>query len=127
MQQCPLGLLLDGFRADRAHPLPQPPVSPRQVHRPWSPWAAAPPATPTNSGGSGGAWRPTLVVGRLRQECLGDPRYWTSQPEKGRFICRILVRKLISIVCQLVLLAATRCSLIQMLGWALACANGCSF
>ena len=28
-----LGLLLDGFRADRAHPLPQPPLSPRQVHR----------------------------------------------------------------------------------------------
>jgi AcrR family transcriptional regulator len=28
-----LGLLLDGFRADRAHPLPHPPLSPRQVHR----------------------------------------------------------------------------------------------
>jgi AcrR family transcriptional regulator len=28
-----LGLLLDGFRADRAHPLPEPPLSPRQVHR----------------------------------------------------------------------------------------------
>jgi AcrR family transcriptional regulator len=28
-----LGLLLDGFRAQRAHPLPQPPLSPRQVHR----------------------------------------------------------------------------------------------
>jgi AcrR family transcriptional regulator len=28
-----LGLLLDGFRADRASPLPQPPLSPRQVHR----------------------------------------------------------------------------------------------
>ena len=28
-----LGLLLDGFRADRAHPLPQPPLSVRQVHR----------------------------------------------------------------------------------------------
>jgi AcrR family transcriptional regulator len=28
-----LGLLLDGFRAERAHPLPQPPLSPRQVHR----------------------------------------------------------------------------------------------
>jgi hypothetical protein len=26
-------LLLDGFRADRAHPLPVPPLSPRQVHR----------------------------------------------------------------------------------------------
>jgi AcrR family transcriptional regulator len=25
--------LLDGFRADRAHPLPQPPLAPRQVHR----------------------------------------------------------------------------------------------
>ena len=28
-----LGLLLDGFRAERAHPLPLPPLSPRQVHR----------------------------------------------------------------------------------------------
>jgi AcrR family transcriptional regulator len=28
-----LGFLLDGFRADRAHPLTQPPLSPRQVHR----------------------------------------------------------------------------------------------
>jgi AcrR family transcriptional regulator len=28
-----LGLLLDGFRADRAHPLPVPPLSPPQVHR----------------------------------------------------------------------------------------------
>jgi AcrR family transcriptional regulator len=28
-----LGLLLDGLRADRAHPLPVPPLSPRQVHR----------------------------------------------------------------------------------------------
>jgi AcrR family transcriptional regulator len=28
-----LGFLLDGFRADRAHPLPQPPLTPRQVYR----------------------------------------------------------------------------------------------
>jgi AcrR family transcriptional regulator len=28
-----LGLLLDGFRADRAQPLPEPPLSPRQVYR----------------------------------------------------------------------------------------------
>jgi hypothetical protein len=28
-----LGFLLDGFRVDRAHPLPQPPLSPRQLHR----------------------------------------------------------------------------------------------
>ena len=28
-----LGLLLDGFRADRAHRLPEPPLSPRQVYR----------------------------------------------------------------------------------------------
>ena len=28
-----LGFLLDGYRAERAHPLPQPPLSPRQVHR----------------------------------------------------------------------------------------------
>jgi AcrR family transcriptional regulator len=28
-----LAFLLDGFRADRAHPLPRPPMSPPQVHR----------------------------------------------------------------------------------------------
>jgi AcrR family transcriptional regulator len=28
-----LDLLLDGLRAERAHPLPEPPLSPRQVHR----------------------------------------------------------------------------------------------
>jgi AcrR family transcriptional regulator len=28
-----LGFLLDGFRADRAHSLPEPPLSPRQVYR----------------------------------------------------------------------------------------------
>ena len=28
-----LGLLLDGFRAERAHPLPQPPLSPPKVYR----------------------------------------------------------------------------------------------
>jgi AcrR family transcriptional regulator len=28
-----LGFLLDGFRADRAHPLAHPPLAPRQVHR----------------------------------------------------------------------------------------------
>jgi hypothetical protein len=28
-----LGFLLDGFRADRAHPLSEPPLSPRQVYR----------------------------------------------------------------------------------------------
>jgi AcrR family transcriptional regulator len=29
----PLALLLDGLRAERAHPLPHPPLSPQQVHR----------------------------------------------------------------------------------------------
>jgi hypothetical protein len=28
-----LALLLDGFRAERANPLPEPPLTPRQVHR----------------------------------------------------------------------------------------------
>src|SRR5215207_4132827 len=47
-------------------------------------------------------------------------------PETSRFICRILAQKLISIGRQPVLLAASRCYLIQMLGSALTCANGCS-
>jgi hypothetical protein len=48
------------------------------------------------------------------------------QPETSRLICRILARKLISIVRQPVLIAASRCYLIQMLGSAVTCANGCS-
>jgi hypothetical protein len=36
------------------------------------------------------------------------------QPETSRFICRILARRLISIVRQPVLIAASRCYLIQM-------------
>ena len=43
----------------------------------------------------------------------------------SRLICRILARKLISIGRQPVLLAASRCYLIQMLRSALTCANGC--
>ena len=43
----------------------------------------------------------------------------------SRFICRILARKLISIGRQPVLIAASRCYLIQMLRSALTCANGC--
>jgi hypothetical protein len=66
------------------------------------------------------------LVGRLREECLGRPWHWTFQPETSRLICRILTRKLISIVRQPMLIAATRCYLIQMLRSALTYANGCS-
>jgi len=55
------------------------------------------------------------------------PRHWTFQPETSRFICRILARKLISISRQPVLIAASRCYLIQMLRSALTCTNGCSY
>jgi hypothetical protein len=48
------------------------------------------------------------------------------QPETSLFVCRILARKLISISRQPVLIAASRCYLIQMLGSLLTCANGCS-
>jgi hypothetical protein len=48
------------------------------------------------------------------------------QPETSRFICRILALELISIGCQPVLIAASRCYLIQMLGSVLTCTNGCS-
>jgi hypothetical protein len=59
-------------------------------------------------------------------KCLWGPWHCTLQPETSRFICRILARKLISIVRQPVLIAATRCYLIQMLRWAMTCTNGCS-
>jgi hypothetical protein len=48
------------------------------------------------------------------------------QPETSRFICRILALELISIGCQPVLIAASRCYLIQMLRSALTCTSGCS-
>jgi hypothetical protein len=48
------------------------------------------------------------------------------QPETSWLICRILAWKLISIARQPVLLAASRCHLIQMLRSALTCTNGCS-
>src|SRR5215216_621374 len=47
-------------------------------------------------------------------------------PEMRRSICQILVRRLISIGGQPMPRAATRCYLIQMLGSALTCTNGCS-
>jgi hypothetical protein len=49
----------------------------------------------------------------------------TCNPETSRFICRILARKLISIWRQPMVLAASRCYLIQMLRSVLTCANGC--
>jgi hypothetical protein len=51
---------------------------------------------------------------------------WLENPEMSRLICQIPARKLISIVRQPMLLAASRCYLIQMLGSALTCTNGCS-
>jgi hypothetical protein len=47
-------------------------------------------------------------------------------PEKSRFICLVFLGRLISIVRQPLLIAATRCYLIQMLRSALTCTNGCS-
>jgi hypothetical protein len=46
--------------------------------------------------------------------------------EMNGFVCPILDPKLISIDRQPVLIAATRCYLIQMLRSALTCTNGCS-
>ena len=73
-----------------------------------------------NSGGSDDAWSPwvatrtprravyhSLVVGRLREECLGTLALHALQPETSRLICRILARKLISIGRQPMLIAAS--------------------
>jgi hypothetical protein len=62
---------------------------------------------------------------RIRQR-QGSVALHPLQPETSRLICRILASELISIVRQPVLIAATRCYLIQMLRCALACTNGCS-
>jgi hypothetical protein len=50
-----------------------------------------------NSGGSDGARRPTLLVGRLCEESPGLGSVCFN-PETSLFVCRILARKLISIV-----------------------------
>src|SRR5512132_1460221 len=60
-----------------------------------------------------------------RNEGLAEWRR-TLRPETSRFICRLRARELISIWRQPVLLAASRCYLIQMLRSALTCTNGCS-
>ena len=78
-----------------------------------------------NSGKSDAACRRILAVADCAT-CVSEPLVLHAQPETSRFICRILVRKLISIGCQPVLLATTRCYLIQLLRSALTCANGCS-
>ena len=52
--------------------------------------------------------------------------YWTLPPETSRFICQVLGWELISIGRQPVLIAASRCHLIQMLRCTLTCTNGCS-
>jgi hypothetical protein len=59
---------------------------------------------------------------RVSQEALG----LHAQPETSRFICRLPAWKLISICRKPVLVAASRCYLIQMLRSALTCTNGCS-
>src|SRR5215210_1161417 len=68
----------------------------------------------------------SLVAGRQRDECLESPWHRTFQPETNRSMCRVLIRKLISIGGQPVPVATTRCYLIQMLRTALTCTNGCS-
>jgi hypothetical protein len=66
----------------------------------------------------------------IRRSCTSEVSSptWACilQRETSRLICLILARKLISIICQPVLLAATRCYLIQMLRCSLTCTNGCS-
>ena len=49
-------------------------------------------------------------------KCVSAPLALEVQPETSRFICRILAWKLISLGRQPVLIAASRCYLIQMLG-----------
>ena len=66
-------------------------------------------------GRRGGAGYRCLAVGRLREDCLGGPWHYPLQPETSRSICQTLARKLISIGRQPMLIAATRCYLIQML------------
>jgi hypothetical protein len=66
-------------------------------------------------------------IDQLREEFVWRPLTpHTLQPETSRLICRIPARKLISIGRQPVLIAASRCYLIQMLRSALTCTNGCS-
>jgi hypothetical protein len=62
----------------------------------------------------------------VRLDALLHSHPSSSQPETGRSICQILVLILISIVRQPVLIAASRCYLIQMLRSVLTCINGCS-
>jgi hypothetical protein len=92
-----------------------------------------------NSGGSDDAWSPGSRHGRrgalfttpwsladCAKSVSGPLALHALQPETSRLICRILLRKLISIVRQPMPVAAIRCYLIQILRSTLTCANGCS-
>ena len=67
-----------------------------------------------NSGKSDAACRRIVALADCAT-CVSEPLVLHAQPETSRFICRILVRKLISISRQPMLIAATPCYLIQML------------
>jgi hypothetical protein len=93
-----------------------------------------------NSGGRDGArgpWSTTRTPRRAGDRSLsltdcaksvwGTLGTCTREPqEMRRFVCPVPVSKLINVGRQLVLIAASRCYLIQMLRSALACTNGCS-
>jgi hypothetical protein len=68
-----------------------------------------------NSGKSDGTGWQILALANCAK-CVSAPLALEVQPETSRFICRILARKLISLGRQPVLIAASRCYLIQMLG-----------
>src|SRR5215218_1779925 len=100
-----------------------PPVCPAagSIWRPPTPrraWVG--PWTPRRAG------YPSLVVDRLREECLGAlGTAGLNQRRAGSFV-GFSPRKPISMNRQPLLIAASRCYLIQMLRSAMTCTNGCS-
>jgi hypothetical protein len=66
-----------------------------------------------------GCWPTARRASRIPWHCM-------IHPETSRFICPVLASELISIICQPVPAAASRCYLIQMLRWQMTSTNGCS-
>jgi hypothetical protein len=104
-----------GQRSPAAGPAPPAPGQ-RQVQTPAQEVVARTVTPPRNMPRSGAHVRHfhRQRDATLREEVSGL-WHWMLQPEISRFICRILARKLISIVRQPVPIAASRCYLIQML------------
>jgi hypothetical protein len=68
-----------------------------------------------------------LSCGRLREERLLSPWHYSLRPETSRLICPVLASELTSIGRQLMLIATSRCYMLQILLTVIALLFGAPF